>query len=131
MQVCSKAGALGQPAIDSRMAWCSRLLCHCLRAAGSHPQTLLNYTGSRRFVWFDRTTPESNQYLNWGTYVEGNLAYQEPNNRPAPQDCGVGNLSQAIGGLYGWADADCSMQLPFLCEINGTPGCISSRPLVP
>lgn len=76
--------------------------------------------GTRKFSWLDRTSPQSNAYSNWGTYMEGSTAQPEPNNRPAPQDCGVGNLSQVVVGVYGWADADCSLQLPFVCEINGT-----------
>jgi hypothetical protein len=83
----------------------------------------LRCAGTRRFGWFDRTSPESNSYSNWGTYIEGGTSQQEPNNRPAPQDCGVGNLSQVIVGVYGWSDADCGLQLPFVCEINGASTC--------
>jgi hypothetical protein len=75
-------------------------------------------TGTRRFGWFDGTSPESSGYSGWGTYVEGRVATEEPNNKPSPQDCGVANLTQAIAGLYGWADADCAMQYPFVCEIS-------------
>jgi hypothetical protein len=76
------------------------------------------HAGTRRFGWFDGTSPESNVYFGWGTYVEGNMASQEPNNKPPPEDCGVANLTQSITGLYGWSDTDCTAQYPFACEIS-------------
>ena len=58
-------------------------------------------------------------YLHWGRFREGNFLSQEPNNLTRAEFCGLGNASQAFGNAWGWADANCSMLAPFICEVSG------------
>jgi hypothetical protein len=32
--------------------------------------------------------------------------------------CGVGNFSESVAGVWGWADQDCNAQHIFICEIR-------------
>jgi hypothetical protein len=55
-------------------------------------------------------------YQHWGTFRPGGLP--EPNNLRPPEDCSVGNFSEAWeDGLAGWADAQCSGNFTFICKI--------------
>jgi hypothetical protein len=55
-------------------------------------------------------------YQHWGTFRPGGLP--EPNNMRPPEDCAVGNFSEAWDdGVAGWADAQCNGNYTFICKI--------------
>lgn len=51
------------------------------------------------------------RYQAWGV---GN-GYKRPAFR---KFCGVGNFSESVSGVWGWADQDCNAQHIFICEIR-------------
>jgi hypothetical protein len=56
----------------------------------------------------------------WGAYKSSTVNNTEPNNTPAPQYCAVGNYTERMGSpsVFGWADAFCGDQFPFICRIR-------------
>jgi hypothetical protein len=42
----------------------------------------------------------------------------EPNNIFGAEDCAAANSSQAYGGAWGWADAQCNISLPLICRVT-------------
>ena len=59
----------------------------------------------------------SSMYQHWGVYLPG--SHQEPNNVFLNETCACANATQAWpDGLYGWADAQCSLLMPFICEMG-------------
>jgi hypothetical protein len=74
-----------------------------------------------RFSWIDNVTPmpSGSNYRQWGTYQPGNIA--EPNSLVPGENCGVSNHTQSYGNVWGWADANCDNEFPFICEIPSEP----------
>ena len=67
-----------------------------------------------RFSWLDYNTPgpgTPGTYTNWAV----GSGFKEPRRR---QMCGVGNFSEQTGGVWGWADRDCTAAHIFICEIK-------------
>jgi hypothetical protein len=56
----------------------------------------------------------------WGAYKSATVNNTEPNNTPAPQYCAVANYTERNGSpsVFGWADAYCGDQYPFICRIR-------------
>jgi hypothetical protein len=45
--------------------------------------------------------------------------HREPNNISGREMCGGANATQAYEGLWGWADANCDLPMPYICELSG------------
>ena len=81
-----------------------------------------------RWRWLEPAVPSldtQGAYTNWAT----DLPRPEPNNLRPPEDCGSSNLTQQMGGVGGWSDANCGVVMPFMCMlIRECPGplCICS-----
>ncbi len=74
---------------------------------------------SGQLVPTDSSIGSSARYSHWGTYLPG--SHLEPNNIFPNETCGCANASQALpDGLYGWADAQCGLYMPFVCEMAPT-----------
>ncbi len=74
-----------------------------------------------RFYWLDNITPNpdiSGAYKHWGAFVSGGRNISEPNNIAGSETCGAGNMTQSYAQAAGWADADCNLKLPFMCELR-------------
>jgi hypothetical protein len=74
-----------------------------------------------RFSWIDNVTPMPSgaNYRHWGTYQPGNVA--EPNSLVPGENCGVSNFTESYGNVWGWADANCDNEFPFICEVPSEP----------
>jgi hypothetical protein len=72
-----------------------------------------------KFNWTEAGSkpPTGANYLHWGRYRSGSFLSQEPNNLTGVEFCGVGNASQTFTKAWGWADANCSLTLPFICKV--------------
>ncbi len=57
----------------------------------------------------------SGAYKHWGMYQPINSP--EPNNLNPPEDCVVGNVTEAFSGAWGWADVNCDLELPYICRV--------------
>jgi hypothetical protein len=68
-------------------------------------------------------------YQHWGRYREGSLVSQEPNNRTRAEFCGVANASQTYQKAWGWADANCTLQAPFICKVCALGSVAAVHPL--
>lgn len=68
-------------------------------------------------------------YQHWGRYREGSLVSQEPNNRTRAEFCGVANASQTYQKAWGWADANCTLQAPFICKVCACCSVAALHPL--
>ena len=59
--------------------------------------------------------------MHWG--AKGNVS--EPDNAGGSEYCAAANVSQAYGGgawgAWGWSDADCSMNLTYICKMAREP----------
>jgi hypothetical protein len=45
--------------------------------------------------------------------------HREPNNIAGGEDCAGANATQMFEGLWGWADANCNLKFPYICETAG------------
>jgi hypothetical protein len=71
---------------------------------------------SGQLVPTDSSIGSSARYSHWGTFLPG--GHLEPNNIFPNETCGCANATQALpDGLYGWADAQCGLFMPFVCEM--------------
>jgi hypothetical protein len=43
--------------------------------------------------------------------------HREPNNIFGGEFCAGANATEAFMGLWGWADANCDLRFPYICEI--------------
>jgi hypothetical protein len=71
------------------------------------------------FSWIDLLIPGPNKYKHWGQIVLGDGSVSpEPNNLAGDEYCGGGNGSSSYGQpkAYGWGDATCSKEFPFMCR---------------
>lgn len=53
-------------------------------------------------------------YSHWGVWRPG--SHKEPNNIFPPEHCAVANRSEAYDGAFGWADMQCNIAVPYICE---------------
>jgi hypothetical protein len=60
-------------------------------------------------------TPRRAGYEHWGTFMPGQ--HREPNNVFPAEDCAGANRTEAYGGAWGWADANCYSVRMSLCEV--------------
>ena len=67
-------------------------------------------------------TGVNGKYQAWGI---GN-GYKRPFKR---NFCAAGNFSETVQGVWGWADADCSTPLIFICETKGGSAVASEQRL--
>ena len=59
--------------------------------------------------------PAAGAYKHWGMHQPNNSP--EPNNLNPPEDCVVGNFTEAFNGAWGWADVNCGLELPYICRV--------------
>jgi hypothetical protein len=45
--------------------------------------------------------------------------HREPNNIFGREMCAGANATEAYEGLWGWADANCDLPMPYICELEG------------
>lgn len=53
--------------------------------------------------------------------------HREPNNVFGGEFCAGANATEAFEGLWGWADANCDLAFPFICEGPGEGHFLSCR----
>ena len=90
------------------------------------------------FGWTDPVFPgpTQNDYRHWGTFkTAAGDDIPEPNNQFGPEYCAVCNATQAYGGAFGWADANCNQRFAQMCRIQGEHtaggGCCPRLPILP
>ena len=79
----------------------------------------LGYQVISNWPRFEPVAPSATGYTHWGTYQPG--FRKEPNQVSAPELCACANSTEVYGGAWGWADAPCALQLPFICMLNRPP----------
>jgi hypothetical protein len=68
------------------------------------------------FSWLSNgLTLNQTRYHHWGVYKPGTTL--EPNNVFVPENCAGANLTEAYDGAWGWADSNCNMLAPFICQL--------------
>ena len=108
---------------------CNLPLMQYMLVSGQNPQYWIGLESQSwpTFVWSDTKVPAPNSrngYTNWGTYYNPLDPVQqyrpEPNNLVSPENCAVGNYTQAAGKPFTWAwsDANCLNNFVSLCRIN-------------
>jgi hypothetical protein len=55
------------------------------------------------------------RYSHWGMFKPG--THMEPNNVYVPENCAGANVTEAYDGAWGWADNNCNMLAPFICQV--------------
>jgi hypothetical protein len=92
--------------------------CHVGYWMGYKAETWPKFTG------LDKTL-KNNTYSHYGalnmTTKTGSYLIPEPNGKTAGEMCLLANQTQAYGGAFGWADANCQTQQIFMCRIMGAP----------
>ncbi len=63
-----------------------------------------------QFAWMDKTVlaPSKRTYSHWIKNAPGNRAF----------GCGLANWNTSYTLAWGWQDADCDMQLVYICELS-------------
>ncbi len=79
----------------------------------------LGYRVISNWPRFEPVAPSATGYTHWGTYQPG--FRKEPNQVSGPELCACANSTEIYGGAWGWADAPCALQLPFMCMLNRPP----------
>jgi hypothetical protein len=69
------------------------------------------------FRWLSTSVPPTmyDTYEHWAHSDTIN----EPNNLGGADFCGVANSSLMERNAWGWADWNCSAQLPYICRVDG------------
>jgi hypothetical protein len=73
------------------------------------------------FRWLSTSVPPPtyNTYEHWAH----SEAINEPNNLDGADYCAVANSSLMESNAWGWADWNCTAQLPYICRVDGEQLC--------
>jgi hypothetical protein len=76
-----------------------------------------NSTAWPTYSWRLKTLPNADaKEAGWDHWGRG-----QPEEAGLAAACAMATASLAYDGAWGWSGAPCSLQLPFLCRVNGGP----------
>jgi hypothetical protein len=114
LSLCAAAAAL-QEQLQAEQAYLSQGVLFAGATASYWIGLSSNSSNWPVFTWMLKTLPsaDSNE-AGWDHWGRG-----QPDDAGPSALCAMASAALSYDGAWGWSGAQCSLQLPFLCRVNG------------